>query len=508
MPSTTELTAMYAKASAIGLDTSGSYRYWSSTESSTTLAYTLNPSTGAITSDTKGATTVAMRPIRAFDTNILSGTKTVPNNAGTYTVTPSALTLSAGRPISNYVAIQYVSAATPLKIAKVAQSALKISSSLTGVVNQPMYLTANGGNSTKATIFKLAGGSASNCSLGSTSFGPTVSLTASGTGSCLVYAVKPADNNYLAVVSPMATIVFETFTAFVQFIPSVSTGIGIVQGPTRVDTTSIAAPVDTFSINSLSPSSPIGTTITLTGTGFTTSGYTISYVRVGMFGTKVTTGLTITSSTIAFTIPAGSTTGPIRVGFTNGTNYLSSVEFVLAPTVVSGAPTITSFTPTSGVPGTTVTITGTNFTPATTVAFDGISAGAVTFTSSTQISVATSPINNSGVISVTNETGTVNSATPYTAAIEAPRFTLTNNTFTIDSQTAISTVNTYSITNVAGTPTSYALSGTLPSGITFNTSTGLLSGTPTEAKSAITFTIQAMNGAGSYTQTFTLTTLY
>jgi len=52
-------------------------------------------------------------------------------------------------------------------------------------------------------------------------------------------------------------------------------------------------------------------------------------------------------------------------------------------TVVS-APTMTSFAPTSGLVGTSVTISGTNLTGATAVTFNGVSAS-LTVTSATAI---------------------------------------------------------------------------------------------------------------------------
>ena len=70
-------------------------------------------------------------------------------------------------------------------------------------------------------------------------------------------------------------------------------------------------------------------------------------------------------------------TGTITVTTPGGT-ATSSGTFTFIP-----APTITSFTPTSGGAGTVVTITGTNFTGATAVAFGGTAAASFTVTSAT-----------------------------------------------------------------------------------------------------------------------------
>jgi hypothetical protein len=71
------------------------------------------------------------------------------------------------------------------------------------------------------------------------------------------------------------------------------------------------------------------------------------------------------------------------------------------------------------------------------------------------------------------------------------------------------TVNTvisgYTIGVTGDTVTSFSISPTAPSGLSFNTSTGLLTGTPNSVASPTTFTITARNVGGSSTATFTLT---
>jgi hypothetical protein len=78
----------------------------------------------------------------------------------------------------------------------------------------------------------------------------------------------------------------------------------------------------------------------------------------------------------------------------------------------SPAPSITSFSPIVGSPGTVVTITGENLTGATNVAFNGVAAE-VTSVTATQI-VATVPTGASkGVISVSTPGGSATSARPF-----------------------------------------------------------------------------------------------
>lgn len=80
---------------------------------------------------------------------------------------------------------------------------------------------------------------------------------------------------------------------------------------------------------------------------------------------------------------------------------------------VSLVPTITSFTPTSGVAGTTVTITGTNFIGATAVTFGGTAVASFNVVSATSIT-ATTGAGATGKISVTTPNGTATSSSDYT----------------------------------------------------------------------------------------------
>jgi hypothetical protein len=95
---------------------------------------------------------------------------------------------------------------------------------------------------------------------------------------------------------------------------------------------------------------------------------------------------------------------------------------------------------------------------------------------------------------------------PVAAATSAP---LAAPAFTLSSSSETRTVNTvaagFTISSTGGAIASYAISPAASAGLTFSTSTGQLSGTPTSAQSATTYTITATNATGSTTQTFTLT---
>jgi IPT/TIG domain len=199
---------------------------------------------------------------------------------------------------------------------------------------------------------------------------------------------------------------------------------GATTGSITVTTTAAAggggtATSGTFTISSTCPtitsfaptSGAVGTVVTITGTNFT------GVTSVKFNG--VPTAFTFNSSTqITATVPTGATTGKITVTTPSGT-ATSVTDFV-----VGGAPTITSFTPTSGPVGTVVRITGTNFTGATAVKFNGVSA-TFTVNSGTKITATVPTGATTGKISVTTPAGTTTSATNFTvAAVHARSVTL------------------------------------------------------------------------------------
>lgn len=70
-------------------------------------------------------------------------------------------------------------------------------------------------------------------------------------------------------------------------------------------------------------------------------------------------------------------------------------------------------------------------------------------------------------------------------------------------------LSSYTISNTGGTISSYSISpSTLPSGLSFSSSTGLISGTPTANLASTTYTITATNSGGTSTATFTLFVAY
>ena len=140
-------------------------------------------------------------------------------------------------------------------------------------------------------------------------------------------------------------------------------------------------------------SGPVGTSVTITGNGFT--GATAVTFNGTSASFTVDNDLQITA-----TVPAGATDGPIAVTAAGSTDA-SLLDFNVTPS----PPTVLAFLPLSGPIGTSVTITGTGFTGATAVTFNGTPA-TFTVNLSTQIT-ATVPLGaTDGPIAVTTPGGT------------------------------------------------------------------------------------------------------
>ena len=90
-----------------------------------------------------------------------------------------------------------------------------------------------------------------------------------------------------------------------------------------------------------------------------------------------------------------------------------------------------------------------------------------------------------------------------TPTLAAPAFTLSSSS---ETQTANIVANGFTIFSTGGLIASFAINAT-PAGMSFSTSTGALTGTPTTVATATTYTVTATNASGSTTATFALTVL-
>jgi large repetitive protein len=189
-----------------------------------------------------------------------------------------------------------------------------------------------------------------------------------------------------------------------------------------------------------------GTTVTVTGTGFTGA------TSVSFNGTPGTNVVVASDSKITVTSPAQvAGSANVRVSTPFG---LSAVVSADQFTYVANLPTVTSISPTSGPSsgGTSVTIKGSNFNGATKVVFGTVPAASFSVSSSTRIS-AVAPAGAAGSVDVFVTTPSATSA-----ATSADQFTYV---VTLPSVTSISPTN-----GPTGGGTSVSIKGTNLSGAT------------------------------------------
>lgn len=207
--------------------------------------------------------------------------------------------------------------------------------------------------------------------------------------------------------------------------------VGNLTGITRQPSTTLA-------VLQFTPSaSPIGSTVTIYGTGFSA---TPSSNTVKFNGTTATV-LTASTTILTATVPSGATTGTISV--TVGANTATSAASF---TVGSGAPTLASFTPAVANYGTTVTLTGTNYDPTPINNRMGFTAamGAVATATSTSITVPVPSTAQTGPISVSTVNGTATSSTELYVAPPGVVATDVQYTgrITVDGSTVVASITT------------------------------------------------------------------
>ena len=144
---------------------------------------------------------------------------------------------------------------------------------------------------------------------------------------------------------------------------------------------------------------PAGTVVTIQGTG-------LSQTTAVNFGSLASPAVTnINSSTVNAVVPTGIKTAPITLVTSNGTNTTTAVFY--AP------PTIDSFSPLTGIPGTSVTLTGKNFDAASQVLLGVVPLPDFQVLSSTQIKVSAPTNIVSAKFQVTTPGGTATSGSAF-----------------------------------------------------------------------------------------------
>ncbi|MGH3755678.1 MAG: beta strand repeat-containing protein, partial [Pseudonocardiaceae bacterium] len=277
-------------------------------------------------------------------------------------------------------------------------------------------------------------------------------------------------------------------------------------GPVTASTTLTVLTPPQMQLIPSSASLKVGENLSLTldaGAPAGTGGLTVTFAQTG------TGTVTVPSSVVVL---EGQTSVPVLVtGATAGSVTLTASatgrqSATATLTVTLNVPTITSFNPTSGQVGTTVTLTGTSFDPTAAnniVKFNGVTA-AVTAATGTTITTAVPSGATTGLITVTNAGGTGTSAQPFTVINSAPVFTpIGNQTVALGSMlTFTATALDPDLQNVAFAVTPLPL----PAHAAFDVQTGVFTFAPDATQAGTyTFTFSATDGLASSSQTITVT---
>ncbi len=299
----------------------------------------------------------------------------------------------------------------------------------------------------------------------------------------------------------------------------------------------------------------------VTGTPTATGSSTVTITAVNSSGTSVAATLTINvtpkAPVITYTTPDAYTTASVvslSPTNTGGAVVTYSAPSLPAGLIINSSTGVISGTPTAASPATNYTISATNTGGTGTFVINiavtlaqppSLSYAGNPYTFTAGVTNTTAAINNTGGvvsgnytlniltgalpsgITFSNTTGTFtcvptaagaatftvtagnaggSSTTPVTSITvnnpPIPVFTYTSP----DTYQAGTAISPLSPTNSGGTPASYA-APSLPAGLSINTTTGVISGTPTTAAAAANYTINATNAAGTGSFVISITVL-
>jgi hypothetical protein len=227
-----------------------------------------------------------------------------------------------------------------------------------------------------------------------------------------------------------------------------------------------------------------GTTVVLTGSGFTGA-------TAVTFGSSPATAFTVDSATqITATTPAGSGSVPVTVTTAGGTSAPVGFFYVDAPVLAAISP---SQGPVAG--GTTVVLTGAGLAGVTAVTFGATPAASFTVDSSNQITATAPPGTGSVPVTVTNSGGDSNPLV-YTY-VAAPVLTSLAPT-----QGPTSAGTGVTLTGTALSTTTAVLFGTVPAAFTVLSDTTVVALAPAGPSGPVPVQLTTLGGtSGSLTYT-------
>jgi hypothetical protein len=241
-----------------------------------------------------------------------------------------------------------------------------------------------------------------------------------------------------------------------------------------------------------------GTTLTAGLVVTAPAGYEVSLSATAGFAASVTvaqTGGTAASTPVYVRLvgtTAGSFAGNMTVASTGATTQNVAVTGTVT-TAITPVPTITSFTPTSGPVGTTITVTGTDFTGATGAKLNDLAVTNFMVMGATSVMFDVPAGATSGFIAVTTLGGTATSTGTFT--VSAPVVIPTITSLTPNAQVAGGPAVTLTIAGTGFTPASTVSFNSVSYTQTSSTVTSLV----------VTIPASAVATAGNYAVTVTNT---
>ena len=380
-----------------------------------------------------------------------------------------------GTAFVNGSTVQWNGTALPTTFVSATQLSASVNSSLMQSVGSSFITVTNpGGSSTSGVVFNVAGPTL-------TSISPT-SATAGSSGLTITFTGTNFVSNSVAtwngatlptVISgatqASATISASQLAAAGTFIVTVTNPGGTTTGGQFFTVNAPAAAV----ISGLSPSSAIAGgsafQLTVAGSGFVTGSV------VEWNGTAIATsyvGPTQLTALISSNLIGSAGTANITV-LVPGATLSAATQFPINPPAIT---TLSPATVSAGGPTFTLTVSGGNFIPGSSVQWNGTSLPTI-YNSATQLSasVASSLITAGGTASITvqNAVGAASSAVTFTIG----PFTLAIGTTTLPD--AVVGTNYSQVLSATGGSPPYSWtvsSGSLPTGITLDSSSGTVSG--------------------------------
>jgi hypothetical protein len=226
-----------------------------------------------------------------FETFAYSDTRT-PIDAGTYLITPSALTLSSGL-LSNYETPTYAASAINFVLNRINQASLTVENT-NGEIEVPFALKARGGTTNGTISFTKISGDY--CSVVGSN------LTATRAGNCVITVTMAGSRNYLSITSETITVKIRNYVILQFNVPNNSnSGITISSSvPLRKDVDVCTTGCVPTIVSSDVFEGGEGDLVILTGTNFRS----VTKLYFNIY-TEATTFIADSDTQISLRIPAG-----------------------------------------------------------------------------------------------------------------------------------------------------------------------------------------------------------